>query len=122
MTGTLHEELCTFMITSRSILVRMRMFQTNVVQKIKTHFMFNNFFFENCDFYEIMWKYTVQPDRPKTTYCFSKATVVGRMRFNVTCVCVCVCMCVCVYVCVCVCVCVCIYIYIYIHTYILPVL
>ena len=35
MTCTLHEDLWTFMVTSRSILLRMRVFQTNVVvQKI----------------------------------------------------------------------------------------
>jgi hypothetical protein len=43
--GTLHEDLCTFMIISRWILVRMR----NVSDKIcrenqNTHFMLNNFF------------------------------------------------------------------------------
>jgi len=31
------------------------MFQTNAVEKIKTHFGFSNFFF-NRAFYEIMWK------------------------------------------------------------------
>ena len=33
------------MVTSRSILLRMRIFQTNVAQKMKTHFIFNHFFF-----------------------------------------------------------------------------
>ena len=56
-----------------------------------------------------MWKYTVQPDRPQTIYCFSKVTVVGRMRFNVTYIYPYICMCVCVYVWVC------LYIYIYIY-------
>jgi hypothetical protein len=33
------------------------MFHTKVVEKIKTHFMLNNFlFFENRSVYEIMWK------------------------------------------------------------------
>ena len=34
------------------------MFQTKFVEKIETHFMFNNFFFffENHAVYEIMWK------------------------------------------------------------------
>jgi len=27
-----------------------------------THFMFNNFFFQNCAFYEIMWKYLLRSD------------------------------------------------------------
>jgi len=29
--------------------------------------MFNNFIFENRAVYEIMWKYTVRPDRPQMT-------------------------------------------------------
>jgi len=33
------------------------MFQTKVVEKIKTHFMFNTFFSKNRAIYEIMWKY-----------------------------------------------------------------
>ena len=35
MTGTLHEDLCTFMIIFHSVLLRM--FQTKVVEKIKTY-------------------------------------------------------------------------------------
>jgi len=39
-----------------------------VVEKIKTHFMFNNVFFpENCDVYVIMWKNVVEPDRQLMT-------------------------------------------------------
>jgi hypothetical protein len=33
-----------------------KMFQTKVVEKINTHLMFNNFAFENCVVYEIIWK------------------------------------------------------------------
>jgi hypothetical protein len=29
--------------------------------------MFSNFFFENCAIYEIMWKNTVESDRPQVT-------------------------------------------------------
>ena len=43
------------------------MFQTKVVEKIKTYFMFNNVSPENRAFYEIMWKNLVQPDRPQMT-------------------------------------------------------
>jgi len=44
------------------------MFQTKVVEKIKTHSMFNNFFFpENLAFYEIMWKNFVEPGIPQMT-------------------------------------------------------
>ena len=49
-----------FFITSRSILLRMR----KVVEEIKTHqnthFVFSNSPPENNDFYEIMWKHSVQ--------------------------------------------------------------
>jgi hypothetical protein len=41
--------------------------QTEVVEKIKTHFTFNNFFFENRAVYERMWKNIVERGRPQTT-------------------------------------------------------
>jgi hypothetical protein len=31
------------------------------------HFMFSNFFFENCSRYEIMWKNIVEPEGPQMT-------------------------------------------------------
>jgi hypothetical protein len=43
------------------------MLETKFLEEIKTHFIFNNFFFENRAFYEIMWKNKVQPDRPQVT-------------------------------------------------------
>jgi len=43
------------------------MFQTKVVEKISTYFMFNNFFFENRAVCEVMWKNTVEPGRPQIT-------------------------------------------------------
>jgi hypothetical protein len=44
------------------------MFQAKVVEEIKTHFMFNTFFFfENRAVYEIMWKNFVEPDMPQMT-------------------------------------------------------
>jgi hypothetical protein len=50
------------------------MFQTKVVEKIKTHFSCSlTFFFENRTVYEIMWKNMVEPDRPQMT--------IRRMRF-----------------------------------------
>jgi len=57
MKGTLHEDQYTFLILSRSVLLRMK----NVSEKRKetrnTHFMFSNFFsFDNRAVYEIMWK------------------------------------------------------------------
>jgi hypothetical protein len=44
------------------------MFQTEVVEKIKTHILRSVtffFFFENRTIYEIMWKNIIQPDRPQ---------------------------------------------------------
>jgi len=65
--GTLHEDLYTFMIISHSILLRMRNVSDKRLRESQnTHFMFNNFFSENCATYEIMWKNMVQPYRPAT--------------------------------------------------------
>ena len=45
ITGALHEDIHTFMIAFRRIALKMRkIFQTEIWEKIKTHFMFNNFF------------------------------------------------------------------------------
>jgi len=47
----------TFMIISRSVLLRVRNVSDRVLEKIKTHLTFDNiFFFENRVVYEIMWK------------------------------------------------------------------
>jgi hypothetical protein len=43
------------------------MFQTKVVEGIKTHFLFVNISFKNRAICEIMWKNTVEPDRPQIT-------------------------------------------------------
>jgi hypothetical protein len=43
------------------------MFQTIVVNKIKTRVLLNNFLFENCAVYEKMWKNIVKLDRPQMT-------------------------------------------------------
>ena len=60
-----------------------KMFQTNVVEEIKTHILCSEtfFFFENCAVYEIILKNVVDPDRPQMTirsmrfaYWMSKAT------------------------------------------------
>jgi hypothetical protein len=41
------------------------MFQIKVLEKIKIHFIFSNFFFfENRAVYEIMWENMVKEDRP----------------------------------------------------------
>jgi len=41
------------------------MFQTKLVEKIETHFMSKKNFHENRTVWEIMWKNTVEPDRPQ---------------------------------------------------------
>ena len=57
-----------FLIISRSVFLGMRMFQTKVVEKIKTHILCPiTFFLENCVVWEIMWNYIVQPHRTQTT-------------------------------------------------------
>ena len=43
--GTLHEDVFTFMTVSQWILLRMRNLSNKFVEKMKTHFIFNNFFF-----------------------------------------------------------------------------
>jgi hypothetical protein len=43
------------------------MLQTKVVEKIKTHFVFNKFSPENRAVCEIMWKNMVQRGRPQMT-------------------------------------------------------
>jgi hypothetical protein len=40
------------------------MFQTKVVEKIKTHILCSITFFFNLTFCEIMWKNMIKPDRP----------------------------------------------------------
>jgi hypothetical protein len=54
MTGILLEDQYIFLIISHSFLLRIGMFQTKVVEKIKTHFVFGNFFLKKCAIYEIM--------------------------------------------------------------------
>ena len=55
-----------FFIISRSVLRRMRNVSGRISREnYNTLFMFNNFFFKNRAFHEIIWKNTVQPDRPQ---------------------------------------------------------
>ena len=42
------------------------MLQTNV-EKIKTRIVISITFFKHCAFYEIMWKNTLEPERPQIT-------------------------------------------------------
>jgi len=59
------------------------MFQTKVVEKIKTHFLSSNFFFENCGVYEKMWKSIVEPGRPQTTHNCACALHAGYLRLQI---------------------------------------
>jgi hypothetical protein len=43
------------------------MFQATFFEKIKTHFLFNNFFSENRDANEITWDNMAESDRPQMT-------------------------------------------------------
>jgi hypothetical protein len=49
-----------------SVLLRMRMFQTNILEKIKTQFLCQRLIPENHAFYEVIWKNMVVPDRLHT--------------------------------------------------------
>ena len=60
--------LRTFVIISRSVILRMR----NVSDKSgkenqNTYFIVQKYSVENCIFYEIMWENIVQPDTPQMT-------------------------------------------------------
>ena len=57
----------TFMIITRSVLLKMRNISSNIVEKIKTHFIFSNFITKIVPFMELCGKNTVQPDRTQTT-------------------------------------------------------
>jgi len=43
------------------------MFHTKVAEKIKTHFLTKYHVSENLAIYEVMWKYTGEPDKPQMT-------------------------------------------------------
>jgi hypothetical protein len=81
--GTLHEDICTFMMTSHSVLLRMRdVSDKSCRENQNTHLMLNNFFFfESHAVYEILWKNIVELDRPqiiiwcmRIAYLITKAT------------------------------------------------
>jgi hypothetical protein len=59
-TGILHEDQYTFLILFRSFLLRMKEFQTNVVEKIKTRILYSvTFFFQkSCYLWDNVEKYS----------------------------------------------------------------
>ena len=65
--GTLHEDLCKFMIISCQILLRIRnVLDETCTENQYTHFIFNKHFL-NCVTYKIMWKNSVQQGRTQMT-------------------------------------------------------
>ena len=55
--GTSHEEQYTFLIITRSVLLRMRNVSSKSCRENQnTHFMLHDFFHENRAVYEIMWE------------------------------------------------------------------
>jgi len=68
ITDTIHEDPYTFLIISRTFLLRMRNVSNRSCRENQSaHFIFSNFFSENRAFDEIMWKNILQPDRPQMT-------------------------------------------------------
>ena len=57
-TGTLHEDLCTFMVIYRWIILRMRNVSDKVVEKIETHILCSiTFFRKSCHLWDNVEKY-----------------------------------------------------------------
>jgi hypothetical protein len=93
--GTLREDLCTFLIISHSVLLRMRNVSDKSLRENRnTHFMFSNFFQTKYSLWDNV-ENIVEPERPHITiwcmciccwipYCFPTATIVAWMRLNVT--------------------------------------
>ena len=68
ITGTFCEDKCTFMIISRTVILRMRYVSGKRCRE-KRAFLgsITFFFFDKSAFYEIMWKNIVQPGGPQMT-------------------------------------------------------
>ena len=63
---TLHENPYTFL--SHSFLSKTRNVPDKIIEEIKTHFMYNIFFFsKNRAVYDITWKNIIELDRPQMT-------------------------------------------------------
>ena len=68
---TLHDDLCAFIVISRSVIVRMRNVSDKSCRENRdTHFVFSNFSFSKIlPFFEIMRKNMVVPDRTQMIIC-----------------------------------------------------
>jgi hypothetical protein len=84
ITGTLHEELCTFMVISRYMILRMRNYSDKSCgENQNRHFVFNPPP-ETRAVYEIMWKNVVESDRPKMTiWCMRFPSWITKARIQI---------------------------------------
>jgi hypothetical protein len=75
ITSPLHEDLCTFLIISRSVLHRIKNVSDKVTEKLeKTHYVQVTFFPENRAVHEKMWKNIVEWGRPQMAICGMRIT------------------------------------------------
>jgi len=62
--GTLHEHLCVHLGYCLAEFLEWKMFQTKIVEKMKTRVSCSVSFHENRVFYDTMWKIIVEQSRP----------------------------------------------------------
>ena len=55
ITGTVYEDVCTFMTISRKIILKIRNISDRSRENQNTHFTLNKLFSQNRAVYEIMW-------------------------------------------------------------------
>jgi hypothetical protein len=81
-TGSVHEDLCTFVVVSRLILLRIRSVSDKCCREIQNT-RFQHFFSDSRAVYEIKWKNMVEPGGPpdeniiqcvRLVCCIAKAT------------------------------------------------
>jgi hypothetical protein len=93
--GTLHEDLCTFMIVSRSILLRMKNISDKSCRENQnTHFISITFSRKSCRLWDNVEKYgtarqatddnTIRRMRMRFACWITTATTVTRTRLNIT--------------------------------------
>jgi hypothetical protein len=104
--GTLHEDRCTFLIISRSVLRMKNVSDKNCRETRNTHFIFNNSFRKSCRLSYNVGKHCVAGQatgenmaqahcmldtegykythRLYNTHCFSSATMAARTRLTIT--------------------------------------
>jgi hypothetical protein len=66
ITGTLHEDICIFMI-SCWMLLRMRNISDKSCREIRTYVLYSITFYENCTIYETICKNMSEPEGPQMT-------------------------------------------------------